>query len=135
MNSKSNLQYTYEEEKAIAENKANIAKKKTLSKQRLAEKDPNDPLSDKALNEEVEAAFKKYDLNEDGKLSREEAEEYIKAWCERRGLEASEVEEVVKFEDIDLNNDGHISKEELFMFIKDQRTLHSEMFAATQENI
>ena len=74
-------------------------------------------------------------MNEDGKLSREEAEEYIKAWCERRGLEASEVEEVVKFEDIDLNNDGHISKEELFMFIKDQRTLHSEMFAATQENI
>ena len=75
-------------------------------------------------------------MNRDGKLSAEEASEYIKTWCERRGLDPGEVKEVITFEDIDLNGDGFISKEELYTFIKDQRTLHSEMFTATQdENI
>ena len=68
-------------------------------------------------------------MNADGKLSRDEAEEFIKGWCERRGLEASDVAEIANFDDIDINKDGYISKEELFIFIKDQRTLHSEMFA------
>ena len=52
------IKNTYEEEKAIAENKAANERQKTLRKEKKAEEDPNDPLSDKALNEEVEAAFK-----------------------------------------------------------------------------
>ena len=75
--------------------------------------DPNapvDPLSDKGLWLEVEEAFKKYDIDGDGTLSREESEEFIKTWCEKSGLEAQDVNVVGTFDDIDENGDGVISK-------------------------
>ena len=43
-------------------------------------------------------------------------------------MDANEAEEVATFDDIDTNGDGFISKDELLVFIKDQRSLHSELF-------
>ena len=37
------------------------------------------------------------------------------------------------FDDIDLDKDGFLSQNELFKFIKDQRTLHSELFEADEQ--
>ena len=43
-------------------------------------------------------------------------------------MDPNEAEEVATFDDIDTNGDGYISKDELYAFIKDQRSLHSELF-------
>ena len=42
-----------------------------------------DPLSKEAIEIEVAEAFKKYDVNNDGVLSRDEAKEYIKLWVDK----------------------------------------------------
>ena len=69
-----------------------------------------------------------YDLNQDGKLSAEEAKEYVKMWAEKRMVEKKDADVVATFDEIDINKDGYIDKNELYIFIKDQRTLHSELF-------
>ena len=70
-----------EEEEAMKENMANLQRKATeRMKKKMEKPDETDPLSDKGLYEEVEAAFEKYDANKDGKLSLEECKEYLEGW-------------------------------------------------------
>ena len=102
-----------------------------------------DPLSKESIEKEVAEAFKKYDVNNDGVLSRDEAKEYIKKWVDKAAkLKTQErpwykkllpgqnagnkIKKAITFDDIDTNNDGYISKQELTVFIIDQRMLHSE---------
>ena len=105
-----------------------MKKQETLKKiKEKKERGEDDPLSKANLWKEVEAAFTKYDLNADGKLSCEEATAFIRDWA-AKNMDAADAEEVATFDEIDLNGDGFISKEELYVFIKDQRSLHSELF-------
>ena len=66
-------------------------------------------------------------MNKDGKLSKEECAEYIKAFCEKKNLTPEEIAEVASFEQIDENGDGFVSKEELHSFLKDWRMIHGEI--------
>ena len=59
--------------------------------------------------EEVEAAFKKYDTNLDGRLSTDEALEYVKMWAAKR-TDNIFADEFDTFDDIDKNGDGFIDR-------------------------
>ena len=108
-----------EEQRILQENQTKNAMRKLRSKKEVDPNAPVDPLSDKGLWLEVEEAFTKYDTDGNGSLSPEECEEFIKIWCQKRGMEAEEANIVTTFDDIDENGDGEISKQELFNFIKD----------------
>ena len=116
----------------MEENKAALAQKKAERQERRAANVPGEiePLSDAGIMEEVREIFKKLDKNIDDQLSLEEADGFIKEWCQRLGLSTEEAQVMSTFDDIDLNKDGFLSKDELFKFLKDQRSLHSELFEA-----
>ena len=46
----------------------------------------------------------------------------------KMGLDPNDADLFLQFENIDLDGSGDIDKEELFLWLKDQRAMHSEMF-------
>ena len=65
--------------------------------------------------QKVDAAFAKYDTNKDGRLSMDEAREFIEQRCKFEfGKEPSEEEIAQTFKKIDTNKDNYISREELY---------------------
>ena len=96
-------------------------KKKKKGKQKKKQAD-----IDREIHEEVEALISKYDEDDDGQLSRDEAEEYIKELCERKGMATGEAEIREIFDEINLIGGGFISKEELFTYIRGEKTRQSE---------
>ena len=46
----------------------------------------------------------------------------------KMGLDPNDADLFLQFENIDLDGSGDIDKQELFLWLKDQRAMHSEMF-------
>ena len=68
----------------------------------------------------VDDWFEKCDTNDDGKLTLDEAKQYINHWLEDTYeivIGQNSIEET--FQEIDKSNDQYISKEELFRHIKE----------------
>ena len=61
-----------------------------------------------SLEEEVEQAFLKYDVDKNGTLDIEEAAKFLEDWLKRNSQ--NEQAQEVQFDDIDINGDGVISK-------------------------
>ena len=119
-----------EEEERIRKETAERSAQKKREKDKLrndVKKLVTDPLGKDKLWEEVEEAFKKFDLDWDGRLSAQEAKKYIEDWAAKR-MDREDAKEVATFDDIDTNKDGYIDKQELYEFIRTQRMLHSELF-------
>ena len=47
---------------------------------------------------------------------------------DKMGLDPNDADLFLQFENIDLDGSGDIDKEELFLWLKDQKAMHSEMF-------
>ena len=78
------------------------------------------------MEQEVEQAFLKFDLDRNGTLDVEEAAKFLEDWFQKNS--SSELAKEVQFDDIDINGDGVISREELKKFLYDQRMILSELF-------
>ena len=78
------------------------------------------------MEQEVEQAFLKFDLDRNGTLDVEEAAKFLEDWFQKNS--SSELAKEVQFDDIDINGDGVISREELKKFLYDQRMIQSELF-------
>ena len=78
------------------------------------------------MEQEVEQAFLKFDLDRNGTLDVEEAAKFLEDWFQKNA--SSELAKEVQFDDIDINGDGVISREELKKFLYDQRMILSELF-------
>ena len=119
-----------EEDRLIAEQRAKAYNAKVEREQQKAMKElaaKEDPLSKQNLEAEVEAAFKKFDLDGDGNLNVAECNEFLQDWFQRNAKD-KEAAGGITFDDLDIDGNGLIDKQELRQFLFDQRMLHSEVF-------
>ena len=119
-----------EEDRLIAEQRAKAYNAKVEREQQKAMKElaaKEDPLSKQNLEAEVEAAFKKFDLDGDGNLNVAECNEFLQDWFQRNANDKQAIDGIT-FDDLDIDGNGLIDKQELRQFLFDQRMLHSEVF-------
>ena len=86
-------------------------------------------VSKEALQSYVDQAFEKYDVDKNGRLSFEEIKVFLMDIAKNQmGLDEDDADLFLQFEKIDLDGSGDIDKQELYIWLKEQRMLHSEMF-------
>ena len=119
-----------EEDRLIAEQRAKAYNAKVEREQQKAMKElaaKEDPLSKQNLEAEVDAAFKKFDLDGDGNLNVAECNEFLQDWFQRNANDKQAIDGIT-FDDLDIDGNGLIDKQELRQFLFDQRMLYSEVF-------
>ena len=119
-----------EEDRLIAEQRAKAYNAKVEREQQKAMKElaaKEDPLSKQNLEAEVDAAFKKFDLDGDGNLNVAECNEFLQDWFKRNANDKQAIDGIT-FDDLDIDGNGLIDKQELRQFLFDQRMLYSEVF-------
>ena len=117
---------TFEEEHEAYVQKIQRKLERIKEMEEKKKRDEYDPLSKANLWREVENAFLKYDLDNDGKLSCKEATAFIRDWTAKI-MDGRDAAKVATFDDLDLYEGVFLSKDDLYVFIKDKRTLQAEL--------
>ena len=110
--------------------KANRAEKQRKAQERAKNQSPDkvEKINDSALRSYVDQAFEKYDADQNGKLDFDEIKEFLMTVVkDKMGLDPTDGNLLLQFEHMDLDGSGDIDKEELYVWLKDQRTMNSEL--------